>query len=125
MKAQFAITESMISIVIIAASVFMASSLLYSSSLMQNNAFPEFFFDLFQAAYSNSTVKSCLLYASNACDGILPEAASLYRLHYIGVESGKNDTSYGSEYGCKQNAFMCAPLNYTTGYTVSCVYVCG
>ncbi len=125
MKAQFALAESMIAVLLLVAVSCGISSMVYADSTHVNSADTNtFFFDFLQAAYRNSTFGSCLTYAGESCTRILPELSRLYGLDYIKIENGANETTYGSASACSKNATMCAPTQQEP-YSISCIYVCG
>lgn len=126
MRAQFALAESIIAVSMLLAVSAGVSFTIYSVSI--HNAGLEYtalFYDFIRAAHGNSTFSSCLAYANGSCAGILRRIANVYGISYIEIDNGTNEASYGSSAGCIEKKLMCAPVDKSAAYSISCIYACG
>lgn len=126
MKAQFALTESLVAVLIIFLASLAISYSVYSVSLHHTDAeYSNLFYDLIEAAYHNQTFNACLTYANGSCHGILQQLSRVYGIQYIRISEGASETNYGSPAGCTQKYLRCAMMGNGTPTSLSCVYMCG
>lgn len=129
MKAQFALFEVLISIILLSATGAVISFLTYSSTLNNksiNFNYPNAFYDFSNIIYKNESVSLCVANLSNACAvPILQSFNSLFRFTYSKIVVNNVSVSYGNPSSCKFSTEKCFPVSKNDTSSIACLSICG
>jgi len=124
-KGQFAMSEVVISSLMITSFIAVASGIVLAYSKTSSVTSPALFYDFFQASYRNATFHECAISPGNSCTGLLPIIARIYGLSYLKISSGLENAFYGLPSSCAHSYYMCAPLKNGSQYSITCIDACG
>lgn len=129
MRAQFALFEVLISIVLLSAAGAAISYSTYSSTLNDksiNFNYPNAFYDFSNIIYKNVSASLCVANLSNACAvPILRPFNKLFRFSYSKIVANNESVSYGNLSNCKFSVEKCFPISESNTSSITCLNVCG
>jgi hypothetical protein len=127
MKAQIATIESIIATAMLFSATSVYAYLAYEVSSMQGYANSyNLIYSFVNAAYYNSTFKSCLnLYNQRCILNFLMSLRQVYGASSITLTTGSGDLTVGNTTGrCYQKQAYCILLENNTS-NIACIYLCG
>lgn len=127
MRAQAAIFECFISILLLYSAISMLGYESYASIQTMNQRKTELLsttYDFQNFLYENSDIGSCA-YPSTTCAEVLRTFAHVYALSYANFSYGNSEYSYGNPSACVSSVRFCAPFDAAGNYLVACSNFCG
>jgi hypothetical protein len=127
MKAQAAIFECFLSILILYSAISISGYEAFTSASLLNQRRAELWsavYDFQDFTYKNSDIGSCA-YLSTSCAEVLRAFAQAYALSYANFSYDGLEYSYGNASECGNRIEFCAPIETNVGYSIGCENFCG
>ena len=118
MKAQFAVTEAVISVLVLSALLAIIANSAYTTQKLQSDYktnYGDALYDFSNLARLNQSPSNTLIL----------ELANAYHLSYVRFSQSNSSMAYGSPSTCTKSGQLCYPVQDGQAYTVSCLYICG
>ncbi len=128
MKAQAAMLEVLLSLVILSAIASLSANILYASPATQRSYdfdIGNALYDFGNMLYHNDSVKACFVSAETQCELEIAEGLrSAFALKYVRLSQEGKTAERGSERYCSMYQERCYPVSVNGTYSVLCLYAC-
>ncbi|MDE1869139.1 MAG: hypothetical protein KGH60_04225 [Candidatus Micrarchaeota archaeon] len=129
MRAQFAVSEAFLSMMLLAAALSMTANSVYTTYKLQadyRTGYGDSIYDYSMLLSHNQSASVCVSSGNAVCIKQLAAAiANVYGLEYVRIDSGNADVSYGTNATCTRKESLCSPQLSGSNYSVSCIHICG
>lgn len=128
MKAQFAVVEALLSVMLLSTTLALVAGSAYTTSKLQSDyktSYGDALYDFSIMATRNQSASSCVSSIGPNCGQLLSTIISVYGVAYVRLSVGNVSAAQGSYQGCTKSGQLCFPERSAVGYTVECIYICG
>lgn len=129
MRAQFAVIETLASLLLLSCAVTIAANSAYTTLKIQsdyNQGYGNAVYDFSELVSRNASAAECIGSDRIQCRQLLLSAlVKAYGLQYARLSGQNASASYGSNALCTRSDSLCYPALSGVSYSVSCLYICG